>query len=87
MKNKNEEKCCADCKHCIIRYLTPENKRYYCELTEEKDMVSGEMNYQSCYVIWSTDKCKFEKSYFKMWCKIIFCTALVIISLIYYFVG
>lgn len=87
MTNKNEEKCCADCKHCITRYLTPENKKYYCRLTEEKDRVSGEMNYQSCYLIWYTDKCRFEKAHFKKWCGIFFCILTIAISVIYFFEG
>jgi len=64
MKNKNVEKCCADCKHHLSRYYTMGKKNFYCKLSGRKDRVTGEMNYESCYFCIDTKKCQFEKSYF-----------------------
>lgn len=65
MNKKEEEKCCRDCVHCIVSEYLGE-ARYYCKLTEQRDRVSGECNYKSCYEIIDTDKCNFKMSYIKL---------------------
>lgn len=86
-KEFKEKKCCADCKHCITRYYAMNKKNFYCRLSGKKDKVSGEMNYESCYFFIDTKKCKFEKSYFKLILSIICAVSIIVVSMIYGFLG
>ena len=78
-----DEKCCADCKHCVRRY-NGEVTNYYCGLTSRRDRVSGEFAYNSCNATADTEKCKFEKSYGKLIEGVITCIITILIGIAFW---
>ena len=46
-----KEKCCADCKHCI--------ENYQCNLTANRDRITGRIRYVRCQDVIDTKKCEF----------------------------
>lgn len=57
---KVETKCCAECKHCIIRYQGA-HIIHYCRKTEKRDKVSGDYAYTDCHFVIDTKMCQFEQ--------------------------
>ena len=58
---KTKEKCCADCKHCII-YDTEVAcaKIYKCGKTANRDRITGNNEYKDCGFVIDTSTCEFE---------------------------
>ena len=52
----SKEKCCADCKHCVII----STDYYGCNKTVTRDRVTGILRRERCEYVIDTKKCEFE---------------------------
>lgn len=51
----SKEKCCADCKHCVIK----SSAFYACDKTVTTDRITGRLRYDRCQDVIDTRKCEF----------------------------
>lgn len=52
----SKEKCCADCKHCVII----STDYYGCNKTVTRDRITGILRREDCKNVIDTKKCEFE---------------------------
>lgn len=52
----SKEKCCADCKHCVI----VSTDYYTCNKTVRRDRITGILRREDCKNVIDTKKCEFE---------------------------
>lgn len=57
----SKEKCCADCKHCVI----VSTDYYTCNKTVSRDRVTGILRREDCRNVIDTKKCEFEDISFR----------------------
>lgn len=57
----SKEKCCADCKHCVI----VSTDYYTCDKTVSRDRVTGMLRREDCKNVIDTKKCEFEDISFR----------------------
>ena len=57
----SKEKCCADCKHCVII----STDYYTCNNTVSRDRITGILRRERCENVIDTKKCEFEDISFR----------------------
>ena len=57
----SKEKCCADCKHCVI----VSTDYYTCNKTVSRDRITGILRRERCEHVIDTKKCEFEDVSFR----------------------
>lgn len=57
----SKEKCCADCKHCVII----STDYYVCNKTVTRDRITGILRRERCENVIDTKKCEFEDISFR----------------------
>lgn len=57
----SKEKCCADCKHCVI----VSTDYYTCNKTVSRDRITGILRRERCENVIDTKKCEFEDISFR----------------------
>lgn len=57
----SKEKCCADCKHCVI----VSTDYYTCNKTVSRDRITGILRREDCRNVIDTKKCEFEDISFR----------------------
>lgn len=57
----SKEKCCADCKHCVI----VSTDYYTCNKTVSRDRITGILRREDCRNVNDTKKCEFEDISFR----------------------
>lgn len=56
----SKEKCCADCKHCVIVSTDYCACYYTCNKTISRDRITGMLRRERCEHVIDTKKCEFE---------------------------
>ena len=57
----SKEKCCADCKHCVI----VSTNYYTCNKTVSRDRITGILRRERCEHVIDTKKCEFKDISFR----------------------